>query len=569
MTLKDKLKPIVRGELYDDAARLDDASRDASLFELKPELVIAPKDAKDIGAIVRFLADERKAGNKKVSITPRSAGTDMSGGPLTESLVLDMKPHFNRILEIGEDYVVTEPGVFYRDLEKQTLKKNGRIVPSYPASRELCTIGGMVANNGAGEKTLTYGKTGDWVRELHVVFADGNEYLVKPLTKHELDKKMAQGDFEGNLYKQLFELIEKDYDAIKKAKPTVSKNSAGYYLWNVWDRETGIFDLCKMISGSQGTLGIITRIKIGLVKPKKHGRMLVVFLKDISNLGDLVNEILSFKPETFESYDDHTLKLAVRFMPQMVKKMAGKGLISLGISFIPEVLAVMKLGGLPKLILMAEFTGDNLEEVQAQAQTAYEGIKHFGYNSLVTHSAGQDEKYWTVRRESFTLLRQHIKGVHTAPFIDDTVVHPSDLPKFLPELNAIMGQYDLTYTVAGHIGDANFHIIPLMDLKDPKTKEIIPKLSREVYDLVIRYHGSITGEHNDGMIRTPYLLDMYGHKIYNLFVKTKLIFDPYEFFNPGKKVHGNLKKALEHFVDDNHLLADDRSGKWQEAEESR
>ncbi|HSI20918.1 MAG TPA: FAD-linked oxidase C-terminal domain-containing protein, partial [Verrucomicrobiae bacterium] len=155
-----------------------------------------------------------------------------------------------------------------------------------------------------------------------------------------------------------------------------------------------------------------------------------------------------------------------------------------------------------------------------------------------------------------------VKGVHTAPFIDDTVVRPELLPKYIPELNEIMSQYNLTYTVAGHIGNANFHIIPLMDLSDPETKKIIPKLSREVYALVMKYKGSITGEHNDGLIRTPFLLDMYGHDIYNLFVKVKGIFDPHAIFNPGKKVHGNLSYAMSHFVDDSHIVKDDHSGRW-------
>jgi FAD/FMN-containing dehydrogenase len=402
----------------------------------------------------------------------------------------------------------------------------------------------------------------DWLDEMDIVFADGNEYHVKPLTKAELDKKMAQGDFEGNIYKQVFELIEANYEEIKAAKPQVSKNSAGYYLWNVWDRETGIFNLCKLLVGSQGTLGIITKSKFKLMKPKTHARMLVMFLKDLSLVGHLVNDILKFKPETFESYDDHTLKLAVRFMPEMAKAMGGAGVIKMGISFIPEALTVMRLGGLPKLVLMAEFVGDSEKEVEDTIDKVYEAVSHYRYQMLKTASKDGGKKYWTVRRESFNLLRKHVKGVHTAPFIDDMVINPEDFPTFIPELNEIMGQYDLNYTVAGHIGNGNFHIIPLMDLSDPKTKEIIPKLSREAYALVLKYKGSITGEHNDGLVRTPFILDMFGHDIYNLFIKTKKIFDPLEILNPGKKVHGNLSYAMHHFVDDKHIQSDDKKGRW-------
>jgi FAD/FMN-containing dehydrogenase len=560
MELKDAIQPLIEGEVYDDDATLDANSRDASLFEVKPQVVVAPKSAKDIGAIVRYATELKKDG-KHVAIAPRAAGTDMTGGPLTDSIVLDFKPHLNRVLGVGEGWAETEPGVFYRDFEKKTLKK-GYILPCYTSSRELCAIGGMVGNNCAGEKTLKYGKIEDWIESMDVVFADGNEYHVKPLNRAELDAKIAQGDFEGNLYKQLFELIETNYDEIKAARPNVSKNSAGYYLWNVWDRETGIFNLCKLLVGSQGTLGIITKVKLRTMKPKKHSRMLVVFMKDLALLGHLVNDILSYGPETCESYDDHTLGLAIRFMPDMAKQMGGAGFIKMGLSFIPEALTVMRMGGLPKLVVMAEFVGDSEKSVEEQVKTAYDAILHYGYPTIMTATGDQGKKYWTVRRESFNLLRKHIKHVHTAPFIDDTVVRPELLPQYLPELNEIMSHYNLTYTVAGHIGNANFHIIPLMDLSDPETKKIIPKLSREVYALVMKYGGSITGEHNDGLIRTPFLLDMYGQKIYKLFMKTKLIFDPLEIFNPGKKVHGSLKYALNHFVDDSHIHNDESKGRW-------
>ncbi len=557
MTLKEKISKVVQGEVSDDPKRLDAASRDASLFELHPKLVVAPLDAADLGRLIEYVTTHP---DEKLSITPRSAGTDMSGGPLTESIVVDMLPHFNKIHAITPHTASVQPGVFYRDFEKETLKKNA-LLPCYTASRELNTIGGMVANNSAGEKTLSYGKMEDYVEELSVVFADGNEYIVKPLTREELELKIKQKDYEGALYKAVYNLIESNYDLIKGAKPKVTKNSAGYYLWNVWDRETGIFDLTKLIVGCQGTLGIVTNVKLKLIKPKKHSRMLVIFLKETDKLGDLVNDVLKFKPESFESYDDHTLKLAIRFMPGLAKQMKGN-LIKLGFSFIPEALMVMRMGGLPKLVLMAEFTGDHPKETEDKTKAAYDAIRHYGYNMLTTVSEDQGRKYWTVRRESFNLLRKHLKDEHTAPFIDDTVVHPADLPKFLPELNEIMGQYHITYTVAGHIGDANFHIIPLMNLADPESKKIIPKLSREVYDLVIKYGGSITGEHNDGLIRTPFLLDMYGHKVYNLFVETKRIFDPNDIFNPGKKVHANLKEALKHFVNDAHIVGDDKKGRW-------
>ena len=165
----------------------------------------------------------------------------------------------------------------------------------------------------------------------------------------------------------------------------------------------------------------------------------------------------------------------------------------------------------------------------------------------ITKSEAEVKKYQTIRRESFNLLRKNIKGKQTAPFIDDIIVSPEKLSKFLPELENLLDQYkDMIYTIAGHAGSGNFHIIPLMDLSDPESIKIIKDLGPKVYKLVLKYGGSITAEHNDGIIRSPYLEDMYGSEVYNLFKKTKEIFDPLNIFNPGKKVGATKKYAIDH-----------------------
>ncbi len=159
----------------------------------------------------------------------------------------------------------------------------------------------------------------------------------------------------------------------------------------------------------------------------------------------------------------------------------------------------------------------------------------------IAKSETEAAKYWTIRRESFSLLRKNLKGLYAAPFIDDVVVHPDDYPQFLPELNAILSEHHLLYTIAGHIGNGNFHIIPLMNLGNEKERKEILELSPKVYALIKKYHGSITGEHNDGIIRTPYLETMYGKEICELFSKVKTIFDPLNILNPGKKIGGTIE----------------------------
>ena len=185
MALRDRVQPLIKGDCADDEATLSTYSRDTSIFERRPSLVVFPKDADDVAAVVKFVHDAKKAG-EHVSIAARSAGTDMTGGSLTDSISLVFTKYMNHIKDVGDDFAVSEPGVYYRDFEKETLAKNGKLLPSYPASRELCAIGGIVSNNSGGELTLQYGKTNRYVRELDVVLSDGTETKLKPVSFFEL-----------------------------------------------------------------------------------------------------------------------------------------------------------------------------------------------------------------------------------------------------------------------------------------------------------------------------------------------------------------------------------------------
>ncbi|HEX9722092.1 MAG TPA: FAD-binding oxidoreductase [Candidatus Paceibacterota bacterium] len=549
MTLRDELQKLVKGEVADDNTTLEEYSKGYSIFRVRPQVVVFPKSADDVKKIVDFV---NKHPQKKLSITARSGGTDMSGGCLGESIILDFSRNMNKLKKIGPDFAVVEPGMYYRDFEKATLKKN-LLFPSYPASKDICAMGGIVSNDSGGEKSLTYGKTENYVMEYKMILADGNEYTFRPLSKSQLNQKMTLPGFEGDIYRKLFALVDKNQKLLAQAKPNVSKNSAGYALWNVWDGKT--FNIPKLIVGAQGTLGITVEVKVRLVKPKKHSALLVMFLKDLAPLGDLVEKVLEKKPESFESYDDQTVKLALRFLTDFLKLLGAKNMLQLGFQFLPE-LKMLLFGGLPKLILLAEFTGDTEQEAHTKAKKAQEHIQSFGLQTRITKNAKEIEKYFTIRRKSFSLLHSHAAGMFAAPFIDDVVVRPEYLPEFLPRLNALLRPYQkqkkLVYTIAGHAGDGNFHVIPLMDLSKPSVREAIKELTPKVHRLVFRYKGSITGEHNDGIIRTPYLKDMYGEKVYKLFEQTKNIFDPKNIFNPGKKVGGTVAYAYSHILKDTH-----------------
>src|SRR3989338_3922411 len=211
MALSEELKKVVKGEVLDDSKTRDAYSRDYSIFEMEPQAVVFPRDAADVEALVRFASEKKKAG-EDVSLTARSGGTDMTGGPLSRSVVVEFDRHLNRIKEIGESHAVVEPGLYFRDFEKE-LAKRGLMYPAYPASKDICALGGMIANNSGGEKTLAYGKTEDYVLELKVVMADGEEHVIKPLPLGALKKKIKGKNFESAVYKKVYELIKKNYDA--------------------------------------------------------------------------------------------------------------------------------------------------------------------------------------------------------------------------------------------------------------------------------------------------------------------------------------------------------------------
>jgi FAD/FMN-containing dehydrogenase len=542
----DDLKKNVAGEVLTDDATLAEYSKDYSLFEVRPLAVACPKSADDVKALVRF-ANGRASRGEPVTLTGRSAGTDMSGGPLTESVVVSFTQHMNQARELADDHVVVEPGMYFRDLEK-LLAERGVLYPSYPASKDLCAVGGMVMNNSGGEKTLAYGQTKDYVRSVRIVLADGEEHVIQPLSGSALQAKLAEQSYEGDIYRRVHTLVTTHHDAIQKARPNVSKNSTGYLLWDVWDPKTGTFDLTKLIVGSQGTLGLLTAADLRLVPVKKHSRLLVIFARSLEPIPAIVEAALGCRPESIESYDDRTLGLAFRFLPQMLWLMKGN-LIRLGFSFLPEAWMFVK-GGFryPKMVLLVSVTGDDEHELDLRINELRRAIVKFPVVSRVVKSAEEAEKYWTIRRQSFKLLHSNVRGKYAAPFVDDIIVDPVHMPEFLPKVNAILDRYGkkFIYTIAGHPGNGNFHIIPLVDLKDPETRKLIPQVTEEIYKLTVEYGGSISGEHNDGLIRTPYLALMYSPEILKLFAEVKKIFDPENIFNPGKKVGATKEYAAAH-----------------------
>lgn len=537
-----QLKTHLKGSVITDIAERRRVSHDASIYELVPDVVIHPQDSRDIQTIVKTIG-KNKTTYPQLAITPRSAGTDMSGAAIGHSVVLDMTSHFNSIESLRDNTLKVQPGVFVRDIDP-LLAKEGMQLGSVPASRAYCTIGGIVGNNSGGEQSLRYGNADRWVRELKVVLADGNEYLIKPLTKKQLDKKMAEPSYEGHLYKSVFELIEANYETIKAARPKVNKNSMGYNLWAVWDRDTGVFDMTQLFTGSQGTLGIITDITIKAVPKAAHSGLLLAYLPSIKRLGEVIETVMRHQPATFEGFDDITFNLGIRYFSTFRKQLGTKELLRQQAHLLKSV-AKFK-GHLPNIMLMIEFDGNSHAEVLQKIELLHADLKKYKIKMDIEGDKQSSAPFWQIRRSALALLKNQVKGRYASPFIDDMTVQPRYLTQFIPEIRKVIRKYKLPVTLQGHFGDGNFHLIPLMDITGTKDQAKLEPIMRELIPVVLKYGGTMAGEHNDGMVRGPWLPAVFGQEVYSLFKQVKELYDPQYIFNPHKKTDASWEYSMSH-----------------------
>lgn len=548
---KDKKISAICSYLH-DSSTLDKYSTDASVFEVKPQGVAFPKNLEELKSLVQ-LADSMASDNspERFSLSPRAGGTCMSGGSLTEGVMVDLTSGFNSLgqIEDGPDPQNGDPikqiwvgaGTYYRDLERLTLANPSRrggplILASYTSSKDICAIGGMVGNNASGEKSLRYGATVDNVLAVKMVCANGQEYEFRELSRFELDAKKKLNSFEGVLYKGLSNLIFSNRRLIESAKPNVKKNAAGYSLWNVWDPVRQTFNIAKLIVGSQGTLGVVTEVLVRLTPTPKYTSMLVLPIENLSDLALAIKEILSYGPEGLETYDDNTYELAKKYMSK-------------------EATLASRADG-AKLVLFAQFAESTESATKAVAQkclVALQGVAGHNFKPAIIDSPEEVAAHWAIRRASFKLIKNYAEGnMRAVPVIEDTIVDVAKYGEFLGRLQLILSDYNMKYTFAGHIGDGSIRLVPLVDFAAPDAVDKVFDLARRTYDLVIEFGGSISVDHNDGIIRTPFLNMMFKPEVLAIFAQTKKIFDPHGIFNPGKKVPidkppvGSLKYAKEH-----------------------
>lgn len=524
--------PIFNGDVDLTDETRKSVSRDASIFEVVPSGVIAPRDTDDIKAAVLWANAQVESGSP-VTLAARVGGTCMSGGSLTKGYILDLKRYYNYVGEVDEASrtIRTKSGAMHIDVESKA-QDAGLLFAPYTSSRDICGIGGMLGNNASGEQSVKYGATSENVNEVKVVLSDGNEYTFGPLSRHEVEMKKAQPDFEGEIYRKVTKLLDDNKHTIATNHPRTVKNAAGYPLWQLWDKHEQNLNLGRLFIGTQGTLGVITEAELKLVKPGTHQRMIVAPIADLSNLTEVVKTMLKYDPITCETFDHYTYELAEVHHPEEAN------------------LAHVARG--KHMVVFAIYESDGREDTDVVAGQAKEALEALGHEVFWVDEQEVVESFLLIRRKSFKMLLDNpLPNTRAEAFLEDTIVPLDNYEPFLRELEAILSEYNMIYTYAGHIGEGSIRLIPLVNMEAEGSAEYVMELETRVNELAVKHGGSISVDHNDGIIRTPYLEMQFGSKMVGLFAEIKNIFDPNNIFNAGKKVGGTYEYAVEHIIREN------------------
>lgn len=516
------LQEHLRGEVSASPGIRKAFATDGSIFTVLPSLVVYPRSEADVRKTARFTWQLAERG-RVIPITARGLGTDQSGAALGTGIVMAFPAHMHRILEFDGKTgdVIVEPGITFGKLQ-QTLQTHGRCLPCAPASAEYSTVGGAIANNASGEKSFKYGAMRQFTKSLRVVLANGELIETRRLSKRELSKKMGLTTFEGEMYRALDALIEEHKQQLADAALHVSKNTAGYALTDV-KRKDGSFDLTPLMVGSQGTLGIVTDATLSTLPYSAETTVVTAFVDDLHVADQILNELraLPESPSAIEMVDQHLLDFVDRQNPNQLSKIIEKPFsqLVLFIEFDHANQRVQK-----KLVKRAT-------KILSKAQVKYE---------VATDEADKD-RLWQVRHAAASLLAHQEGKARALPIIDDGIVPADKTTLLISKMYELFDQHKLPVAVWGHAGDANLHVQPFFDLAQVGDRQKVFRIIEDYYSLVISLGGSTSGSFGDGRLRAPYLKKLYGDALYDIFEKTKRIFDPHNTLNPGVKIDVDLE----------------------------
>jgi FAD/FMN-containing dehydrogenase/Fe-S oxidoreductase len=511
------LRRELEAELEGDV-RFDTVSRalyatDASVYQIQPIGVVIVKSREDVIRTVRACRRHR------CSITMRGGGTSQAGQAIGAGLVVDTSKHFNRLLEVNaaERWARIEPGIVLDELNA-ALKAHGlRFAPDI-STASRATVGGMMANNSSGARSIVYGKTIDHVLEQHVVLSDASLVHFRPVDAPALEALCDADTLEASCYREVRETARACAREIERRYPKVLRRVGGYNL----DAFVGAdcpFNLSKLMVGSEGTLGVVVEAKVALVPLPKAKAVLVIQFADLLEALSATPAILAHQPSAVEVMDkfilDHTRQ-----------------------SDALERLRQTFIEGEPGALLCVEFYGDAPADLPPRLEALERDLaaRRLGYRFHRALDAGGQSAIWGLREAALGLSMAMKGDAKSLSFVEDTAVAPERLRDYIAEFMRIVRAHGTQAGVYAHASVGCLHVRPVINMKTEAGVRQFEAIASEVADLVLAHGGALSGEHGDGLVRSPFMERMFGPVVYDAFRRIKRTFDPEGIFNPGKIV---------------------------------
>ncbi len=503
----DVLKKEIKGDVYHDPLALGMYATDASIYQIMPVAVVCPKDEADVVVAMQT------ARTFDVPILARGGGTSLAGQTVAEAIVIDFSKYMNSILLLDDKTVVVQPGVIRHQLN-HFLKSKGLEFAPDPATSSRATIGGMVANNSSGTKSILYGKTSDHVIELKVLLADGRIIRTKALSPEELQHKLESADHDRDLYRGMMDITLPLREEVEEKYPKTMRRVGGYAFDDFL--ASGCGDLNRIIIGSEGTLGIILEATLSLVDlPKYKGVSVVQF--DLAR--DAIRAVITM----------------VKYNPSAVEILS-RLLIGYSRKNIETAAMCGFLKGEPDSIQIIEFYGNDPVEIENRAREMHADLiqQRYGYAHDYYPEGQTYHDIWGIRERGLGLLLGEPTDKKGVPVIEDAAIPLPHLDAFIADVVEICERRGVGVDYYAHASVGVIHIKPILDLRLQGDIDHFKIIADEVFQRVKYYGGSWSSEHGDGIVRSGYLSAFYGEKIYEGFIKTKELFDPGFLLNPGK-----------------------------------
>ncbi|SHI39481.1 FAD-binding and (Fe-S)-binding domain-containing protein [Aquimarina spongiae] len=535
-TLLHRFQNTLEGEFKLDSLSKRLYATDASVYRRIPIAVAFPKTTLDLKKIIAF-AEERRIG-----IIPRTAGTSLAGQCVGEGIVVDVSKHFTKIVAVDEanKTVTVQPGVVRDDLNRY-LKPYGLFFGPNTSTSNRCMIGGMVGNNSSGTTSIQYGVTRDKVLSMQTILSDGSEASFSNVSPEEFHAKRQLSSLEGSIYQTIYdELSSKEVQAQIKAnfpKSEIHRRNTGYAIDELIESEifsdkSQPFNMCKLLSGSEGTLAFTTEITLQLDElPPEESSMIAAHFNSIEDCMNAVSPVMQHKLFTCEMMDKTILDCTLNNIEQLKNRFF--------------------IDGDPQAILMLELRSSSKDDLEIQEKQLLAEIQDSGLSYANPILRGKEiDQALELRKAGLGLLGNIVGDKKAVACIEDTAVAIPDLASYISEFTEVMKSYDQQAVYYAHAGAGELHLRPILDLKKSEDVTLFKKITDDVAALVKKYQGSMSGEHGDGIVRASYIPYMIGDDNFEIVKRIKKLFDPNAIFNPGKIVDAYaMDEKLRYEVD--------------------